>query len=194
MQYPLSLSFKIMALAPQIFVRDASENSICYVKQKMFKLKEAINVFTDEKQETQLCQMNADRIIDFSACYRFTDASGEEFGGVRRKGMRSIWKAHYDIIEGDETVMTISEDNAWVKVADAVLGDIAVIGMFSGYFFNPSYTIKRTDGTEVMRLKKQKSFWEGKFILEKLTELDETEELRALMAIIMATLLERTRG
>ena len=194
MKYPLSLSFKIIAMAPQIFVRDANENTICYVKQKMFKLKEAINVFTDESQQTQLCQMNADRIIDFSACYRFTDASGSEIGGVRRKGMRSIWKAHYDIIEGDETVMTISEDNPWVKVADAVLGDIAIIGMFSGYFFNPSYTIRRTDGTEVMRLKKQPSFWEGKFILEKLVELDEVEELRALMSIIMATLLERSRG
>jgi len=66
--------------------------------------------------------------------------------------------------------------------------------MFSGYFFNPSYTIRRTDGTEVMRLKKQPSFWEGKFILEKLVELDEVEELRALMSIIMATLLERSRG
>ncbi len=194
MQYPLNFTFKLLALAPQIFVTDGSGKTICFVKQKMFKLKEAVNVFADESQQQQLCQINADRIIDFSACYRFTDANGDEFGAVRRKGMRSIFKAHYEIVEGDSTVMSITEDNGWVKVADAVFGEIPVIGMFTGYMFNPSYTVKRADGTPVMHLKKQPAFWEGKFTLEKVAELDQVEELRAVMAILMMTLLEKNRG
>ena len=35
-------------------MRDADGNLLGYVKQKIFKLKEDINVFTDENQ-TQLC-------------------------------------------------------------------------------------------------------------------------------------------
>ena len=138
--------------------------------------------------------MDADRIIDFSASYHFTDVSGNEFGRVRRKGMRSIWKAHYEIVDGDQTIMNITEDNGWVKVGDALFGELPIIGMFSGYVFHPAYTVRRTDETPVMHLKKQAAFFEGKFICEKVGEMDEVEELRALMAILMAALLERARG
>ena len=48
MKYPLSLSFKIMAMAPQIYVRDATGEIVCYVKQKMFRLKEVVSVFRDQ--------------------------------------------------------------------------------------------------------------------------------------------------
>jgi hypothetical protein len=48
--YPLSVSFKIVALAPQLSVRDANGNLIAYVRQKLFKLKEAVTVYSDEGQ------------------------------------------------------------------------------------------------------------------------------------------------
>ena len=41
MQYPLELSFKIIALAPQIYVKDARGQELLYVRQKLLKLKEA---------------------------------------------------------------------------------------------------------------------------------------------------------
>jgi len=48
MNYPLQLSFKIVAFAPQLKVTDANGATVCFVRQKMFKLKEAVEVFTDE--------------------------------------------------------------------------------------------------------------------------------------------------
>ena len=42
-------------------------NLIGYVKQKMFKLKEDINIFADENQTQQRFNIKADRVIDFSA-------------------------------------------------------------------------------------------------------------------------------
>jgi putative transposase len=38
MHYPLQLSFKIVAFAPQLKVTDASGATVCFVRQKMFKL------------------------------------------------------------------------------------------------------------------------------------------------------------
>ncbi len=67
MNFPIELSFKLLALASQIYIRDASGNMIGYVKQKMFKLKEDINIFTDENQTQQRFNIKADRVIDFSA-------------------------------------------------------------------------------------------------------------------------------
>jgi len=194
MQYPLDLSFKIMALAPQISVTDASGGLVFYVKQKLFKLKEEITVFADAQQTQPLYKINADRVLDFSARYHFTDVNGTDLGSVKREGMRSLWRAHYDIFEGDALVMTIREENPWVKVLDGLFGQIPLIGMFSGYLFHPAFLVSRTDGTVVMRLKKQPAFLEGKFTIEIQAELDEGRETRVLLSLLMMILLERSRG
>ena len=50
MDYPLHLSFKTMALAPQIAVTNARGQLIFYVKQKLMKLKESVAVYGDAQQ------------------------------------------------------------------------------------------------------------------------------------------------
>ena len=89
MNYPLELSFKIVALAPQMKVSDSTGSPVCYVKQKLFKFKEAVEIFTDDTRTEKLCEIKAARVIDFSAKYTFYSNTGEAFGAVRRKGMRS---------------------------------------------------------------------------------------------------------
>ena len=194
MEYPLELSFKIMALAPQISVTDANGQQVFYVKQKLLKLKEAVTVFADSGQTQPLYKINADRVIDFSARYHFSDANGVSLGSVKREGVRSLWKSHYGIFKGDTPVMTIREENAWVKVLDGLFGGIPIIGMFSGYVFNPVFLVSRPDGTVVMRLSKQPAFFESKFTISKQTALDESQETRALLSLLMMILLERARG
>jgi uncharacterized protein YxjI len=194
MNYPLELSFKLLALASQIYVRDASGNLVFYVKQKMFKLKEAITIFADEGQTQPLYTINADRVLDFSGRYHFADTSGRPLGSVKRQGMKSIWRARYDIMDGENVVMTVQEENGWIKVLDAVAGEVPVLGMFTGYFFNPSYIVARPDGSQVMRLKKQPAFFEGKFTLEQIGPMQPQEELRMVLGVMMMLLLERQRG
>ena len=195
MNYPLKLSFKLIALASQIYIRDSHGNLVGYVKQKLLKLKEDINVFADEQQSRLHFNIKADRVIDFAARYNFTDAQGRSIGSIRRKGMRSIFKANYEIFDGGGTqVMQIHEENGWIKVADSLIGELPVIGMFTGYFFNPSYIVERTGGSPVARLKKQPAFFEGVFELEKVSQLSEEEETRVLLSVLAMTLLERGRG
>ncbi len=195
MNYPLELSFKIVALAPQLKVTDAAGEPVCYVKQKMFKLKEAVEVFTDDTRAEKLCEIKADRIIDFSAKYTFFTNNDEAFGAIRRKGMRSIWKAHYEILDHETPELEIREENGWVKVMDSFFGELPIIGAFAGYFFNPTYLIKRIDTGEVMvRVKKQPAFWEGKFILEQVGNIDDGDQMRVMLSTLMMVLLERSRG
>ncbi len=196
MQYPLNLSFKILALAPQIFVRDASGEVVCYVKQKMFKLKEAVTVYRDQAKTQVLCEIKADRVIDWSANYHFFDASGETFGSVRRKGMRSLWRARYEVFdESGVHISTISEENPGAKIMDGLLGEIPILSMFTGYLFHPRYLLSSAvDDSPKMRLSKQSALWEGKYNLERMYDFDDVDELRGLMAFMMMTLLERRRG
>ncbi len=195
MNFPLQLSFKLLALASQIYVRDANGALLGYVKQKLFKLKEDINVFADEAQTQRLFNIKADRIIDFSAGYTFTSASGQTIGSLKRRGMRSIFKANYEVYDAaGAQVMNIHEENAWIKVVDSLLGELPIIGMFTGYFFNPAYIVSRNDNTPIARLQKQPAFFEGVFKLEKLSEVTQEEETRVLLSVLTMTLLERARG
>lgn len=200
MKYPLTMNFKIMAIAPQIFVRDADGRELMYVKQKLFKLKEAINIFSDQSQTNQIYTISADRILDFSARYNFADSQGMSLGAVKRRGMRSIWKASYDVMEGDSVTFHIQEENAFVKLMDGCFGEIPILGIFSGYVFNPAYLVTRPSpsgqpGPTVIRLAKEPAFLEGKFSIEKTDPtLSEEEEERILLGLMMMTLLERTRG
>lgn len=195
MEYPLELSFKLLAIARQVSVRDARGQLVLYVKQKAFKLKEAVTVFADEQKSRPLYTIQADRILDISARYNFADASTDNYlGSIKRQGMRSIWKAHYDVFDGERLELTITEENAWTKVLDSLVGEIPVVGMFTGYLFHPAYLVKRTGGAVVLRLEKQPAFFEGKFQLTKHGNLEAREETRALLAVIMLILLERARG
>jgi uncharacterized protein YxjI len=194
MNYPLQVSFKLLAIAQQLSITDAQGNLISYVKQKAFKLKEAVTVFADVEQTRPLYMINADKVLDFSARYRFTDANGQPIGSVKRQGMKSIWKARYDILDGETPVMMISEENGWIKVFDALLGEVPIVGMFTGYFFHPAYKVTHTNGAVLMRLVKQPAFFEGKFVIEKHVDMPPIEETRALLSLIMMILLERRRG
>jgi hypothetical protein len=196
MQFPLSLSFKILALAPQVFVRDSSGTVRMYVRQKLMKLKEAVTVFSDEAQTTPLYTINADRVIDWSARYRIAESgNGAELGAIKRKGMKSLWRAQYEIERGGAVVMNIREANPWVKVMDRVLGEIPGLGLLTGYFFHPAYLVSRADGTEILKLTKQAAFMEGRFSLEALVpQLSDEDETLAVLSLLMMLLLERARG
>jgi hypothetical protein len=79
-------------------------------------------------------------------------------------------------------------------MADSIVSDIPIVGMFSGYFLHPSYLASRSSGTPAMRLTKQAAFWEGRFQIEKLGEMTAREELNLFLSFMMLVLLERKRG
>lgn len=196
MQFPLSLRFKLIALAPQIYVTDASQRLVLYVKQKAFKLKEAITVFADEAQTTPLYRIQADRVIDFSATYHITTADGAALGSIGRKGMRSIWRAHFEVKgPGGAPKFVIREENPWVKVIDGLVGEIPVVGLLTGYLFHPAYRVSAGEGgPPVLRIVKEPAFLEGRYRIERLADVSEDDETLATLSLLMLTLLERDRG
>ena len=196
MNFPLSIRFKIFALSPQIFVDDKAGQPVCYVKQKLFRLKEKVEIFQNSNRDRLIATIEADRIIDWSAKYTFRDAAGNTLGAVGRQGMRSIWRAHYDVFPpaGGAPAFTIREENPMAKVIDGILGGIPIVGAFTGYFVHPRYIATRSDGTPVMRLTKCASFLERQFRVEQIGPADEGEQAALVMSFIMMNLLERARG
>lgn len=195
MDFPLDLRFKLLAIAQQISVTDAAGHVIFYVRQKAFRFKEAVSVYADTAQTRPLYQINADRVFDISAQYNIDDSQGTRLGAVRRHGMRSLWRAHYEIISNNQPFLTVREENPWVKVLDGMLDSIPIVGMFTGYLLHPSYLVTRVDnGAAALRVTKQPAFFEGRYRIERLEVLDADAEQLAVLALLMMLLLERQRG
>lgn len=196
-QYPLHLSFKIVAFAPQLQVTDATGRSLIYVKQKLFKFKEKVEIFTDKTKSQKLATIQANKVIDWSARYFFHNNQGESIGSVGRKGMRSLWKASYETFNhGDDVAdYKISEENPAAKIFDSLLGEIPILGFATSFLFHPKYAaVSLKDNQTMMRLTKKPAVFQGKFELEKLGELSTHDESNLILSFLMLVLLERSRG
>ena len=195
LQYPLFLKFKLTTLSSDFTITDSNENSLAYVRQKMFKLKEDVVVFNNESKSQENFRIRANQRIDFNASYAITDSFGKNLGKIARKGMRSIWKATYNIFDQNDTQKyKVQEENAWVKVLDGMVGEIPIIGMFTGYFLNPSYIVHDNNGKEIYRLRKMPSFFGRKFQLDQLNDIADEEETLVVLSLMMMVLLERAKG
>ena len=194
-QFPVKLTFKIGTLSNDFVAQDATGNTIVYVRQKLLKLIEEVQVFNNESRSELMYTIRANRWIDFTATYTFTNRQSYEIGRIVRKGWASLWKAHYEIYDDKQQLdLAVREENPWAKVFDSMLGEIPFLGLLTGYLFHPSYIVTRPDGSPVVRLKKETSFFGRIFTIEKLAEFETGEEERILLGLMMMILLERQRG
>ncbi len=197
MNYPLHLTFRILAIAPQIQIVDEAGQPLMYVKQKLFKLREAVQVFRDDTRSQHLFDIKADRIIDWGAKYQFTSTGGDIIGSVKQSGMRSLFAAHFTIFDAqDQPLFEIEQTNPWIGLLDSFLGEVPIVGLFMGYLFNPVYAVTRPGHKEaVMNLVKKRSFLETGFKITKESDtITEAEQGIVLLSAIMVTLLERRRS
>ncbi len=194
-QFPLSLTFKISTFSNDFIAEDANGKTIAYVRQKMLKFIEEVQVYSNENRAELNYTIKANKWLDFSAVYTFTNSQSYEIGRLVRKGWASLWKAHYEIFDENQLQdLLIREENPWTKVLDSLLSEVPVLGILTGYLFHPAYIVTRPDGTPVVRLRKIASFFGRKFVIDKLSEFEKGEEERILLGLMMLILLERQRG
>ncbi len=196
LNYPLDFKFRITTLSSDFTITDANGKEIAYVRQKMFRLKEDVIIYSDHSRTQQLFQIKANQWLDFNASYSLVDlVNMKSYGRVSRKGMRSFWKATYDIMdENNITKFTITEDNGFKKIWDSMVGEIPIIGMFTGYFLNPSYSVKDAAGRSYFQLKKMPSLIGRRFQLNRMVDIDDEDETLVILSLLMMVLLERARG
>ena len=103
--------FKLFGAAFHVY--DQSGALVGYSKQKAFKLKEDIRIYTDESMSTEVLTIQARNIVDFSAAYDIVDTRvGETAGTARRKGWSSIVRDSWELLDASGSpVATIQEDS-----------------------------------------------------------------------------------
>ncbi len=88
---------------------------VLYSTMKAFKLKEDIRIYSDENMTTELLRISARKVLDFSATYDVVDAiSNQKLGALRRKGLRSILRDEWHILNNDDREIGKIEEDSMV--------------------------------------------------------------------------------
>ena len=119
--------FKIFGDAFHIY--DPDGEVVLYSKLKAFKLKEDIRLYTDDSMDEEVLKIRTTSIWDISGTYDvFDPIANETVGALRRKGMKSILKDEWVILDasGDELGL-IKEDSTLKAIVRRVVDDIAFL-------------------------------------------------------------------
>ncbi len=116
--------FKLFGAAFHIY--EPSGRVAFYSKQKAFKLKEDIRLYTGEDMRTEVLSIQARQIIDFSAAYDVIDSSiNMKVGALKRKGMKSLVKDEWIIMDAeDREIGFIKEDSMTLALIRRLLTNL----------------------------------------------------------------------
>lgn len=103
----------LSVLGAKFHIYNANQELVMFSQMKAFKLKEDIRLYSDETMSRELLTISARNIIDFSATYDVKDSrTGEHVGCLRRKGLKSILKDEWLILNANEAeIGRIKEDS-----------------------------------------------------------------------------------
>lgn len=107
------LKRQVLALTGTFRIFGPTGELLLYSRQKMFRLKEDIRVFSDEASTRQVLQINARQVIDFNAIYDVTDSStGMAVGALQRKGWRSLARDEWHFFTPDGRVLGMLQEDS----------------------------------------------------------------------------------
>ena len=107
------LKRQVLALTGTFRIYGPTQEQLFYSRQKMFRLKEDIRVFSDETSTRQVLQITARQIIDFSAAYDVTDTTtNTPVGAIQRKGWRSLARDEWHFLDPNgQPIAMMQEDS-----------------------------------------------------------------------------------
>lgn len=110
----------------QFHVYDAHGQVVLFSRQKAFKLREDIRVYTDETEKEERLWIRARQIIDFSAAYDvLASQTGELVGTLRRKGFSSLLRDSWEFLDVQgQPVGKIMEDSMMLGLLRRFLTDL----------------------------------------------------------------------
>lgn len=161
-------------------------DTIGYCRQKAFRLREDIRLFTSPDMSEELLRLNARNIIDFSATYDVSLPTGERLGSLRRRGLRSAFIRDSWLVfdDSDNQIATITE-----------IGMAAVFRRFVDpvSVLSPQrYEVKRTaDGVVLARFRQHFNPWVYKLGVSIDADDPILDELVILGAACLIAAIER---
>jgi uncharacterized protein YxjI len=178
---------KLFGASFHIYAPDGSVIGFC--KQKAFKLKEDIRIYTDESMSTELLVIRARSIIDFSATYDVLMPSGESLGSFRRAGLASTfvrdqWQA-FD--PAGRQIAELAEVGSFLAFARRF---IDLIALLSPQVFN----LTTTDGREIASFRTHFNLFVYRLSISIKADDNQLDDLMILAAGCLIAAIEGRQG
>lgn len=101
-------------LGAKFHIYDPNGDLVLFAKLKAFKIKEDIRIFVDEAQTQEVLSIRTKSIFDIAGTYDIRDTTtGETVGALRRKGLKSMFRDEWLILDAQGVeIGKIVEDSA----------------------------------------------------------------------------------
>lgn len=139
---------KVLTLfGAKFHIYNSEDALIGFCKQKAFKFKEDIRVFTDESMTSERLAIKARQVIDFSSAYDVIDSkTNEKLGALQRKGLKSLFRDSWIVLdEQDHEIGKVEEDS----MAKAFIRRIVSEVIPPSLLLPQSFHLRDADGHEL---------------------------------------------
>lgn len=139
-------------------VYDPQGEPIAFCKQKAFKLREDIRLYTDDSMSEEFLTLKARQIIDFGVTFDVTLPDGSSLASLRRKGLKSTMLRDSWIVfgpdltpgveggTGAQQIATIEEDSAGLAFVRRYIDYVSM-------FFPQKFHVKNNSGVHIATLR-----------------------------------------
>jgi uncharacterized protein YxjI len=110
---------KILTIIGAAFhVYDAAGTLVLYSRQKAFRLREDLRLYTGPDMNEEVLRIQAQQIIDFGATYEVVDSqTGRPVGSLRRRGLKSMLRDEWTFFDADSReIGRIVEDSTGLAI------------------------------------------------------------------------------
>lgn len=105
-------------------ISDSAGAVIGYCKQRAFRLREDMRVYTDATEQKLLLRIAARTILDFSTTYDVFLPTGELIGSLRRKGLKSLFRDEWSFLDEHETEIATMREESGMLAAMRRVNDL----------------------------------------------------------------------
>lgn len=180
---------KVFDLVPQFFITDHEGQMVGYCRQKLFKFKEEIILYTDRSRETELLRIKARQVIDFGATYDVKLPDGQSLGSLRRKGLKSTfvrdeWMA-FD--EQGTQIGTLQEDSTFRALVRRFI-DLAAMVM------PQKFHLRDTSGREIAVFRQHFNPIIFKMSLAVIEDHEKLDDLMLIAIGVLTAIIEGRQG
>ncbi len=165
---------KVLTIGKKYFIYRGQEQ-VGFCKQKMFKLKEDIRIYTDENMDRELMKIKQEQVLDFSGSFQVIDSATNELLGIlKRKGLKSIIVDEWHIFNSNrEQIGKIKEDSVIMGIIRRKLP------------FIPNELYIRHHGSKIAVIKEHFKIWGNKYDLFINNDQKMTLDRRLAVAVLL---------
>ena len=100
-------------LGAKFHIYNADGALLGFCKQKAFKLREDIRIYSDESMREERVAIKARSILDFSAAYDIVDgASQKRLGTLKRQGLTSMFRDQWIVFDENESQVGVLQEDS----------------------------------------------------------------------------------